>query len=260
MDSVIESPRAFTKLVHFVREEMMISRTWSRKSIAFSVAVAVLTVYSMVALASPGQKAPSGELSVSGQVTVNGQAAISGATVLSDSVVATGANSSATVSLGKLGRVELFPNSSVKLSFGNANISGALEAGRVQIATLAGVSSIVTTKDGAAVADASQAASFMVDIECGNTIVASQAGLVELRAAGKTTPVAAGSSESAGVPQPGTRCTRLTRADTFGKLSGGALAALLLAAGGAIAGAIWAASRNNNFNFGGNPIVISPSR
>ena len=86
----------------------MISRTWSRKSIAFSVAVAVLTVYSMVALASPGQKAPSGELSVSGQVTVNGQAAISGATVFSDSIVATGANSSATISIGKLGRVELF--------------------------------------------------------------------------------------------------------------------------------------------------------
>ncbi len=78
----------------------MISRTWSRKSIAFCIAVAVLSVYSMVALATPGQKAASGELSVSGQVTVNGQAAISGATVFSDSVVATAANSSATISLG----------------------------------------------------------------------------------------------------------------------------------------------------------------
>ena len=104
----------------------MISRTWSRKSIAFCVAVAILSVYSMVALATPGQKA-SGELSVSGQVTVNGQAAISGATVFSDSVIATAAGSSATVSLGKLGRVELFPNSTVKLSFGDGNISGALD-------------------------------------------------------------------------------------------------------------------------------------
>src|ERR1700704_1714333 len=108
---------------------MMISRTWSRKSIAFCVAVGVLSVYSMVALATP-QKA-SGELSVSGQVTVNGQAAISGATIFSDSVIATAANSSATVSLGKLGRVELFPNSSVKLSFGDSNISAALESGRI---------------------------------------------------------------------------------------------------------------------------------
>src|SRR5258707_10420082 len=211
---------------------MMISRTWSRKSIAFCVAVAVLSVYSMVALATP-QKA-SGELSVSGQVTVNGQAAISGATVFSDSVIATGANSSATISLGKLGRVELFPNTSVKLSFGDANISASLDAGRIQVATLTGTAAVVTAKDGAAVADAQQAATFMVDVECGNMIVASQGGLVELRSAGKMKAVAAGTSESAGTPQPGTRCTRLTKTESFGHLSGGALAALLLAAGGAV--------------------------
>jgi len=239
---------------------MMISRTWSRKSIAFFAAVAVLSVYSMVALATPGQKAASGELSVSGHVTVNGQAAISGATVFSDSVIATGANSSATISLGKLGRVELFPNTSIKLSFGAANISASLEAGRVQVATLAGTAAIVTAKDGAAVADAQQAATFMVDVECGNMIVASQGGLVELRAAGNTKAVAAGTSESAGTPQPGTRCTRLTKADSFGKLSGGALAALLLAAGGAVAAAIFATTHNNDLNFGGTVTVVSPTK
>ena len=51
----------------------MISKTLSRKCIAACVAVAVLSVYSMVVLASPGASAPSGELSISGQVTVNGQ-------------------------------------------------------------------------------------------------------------------------------------------------------------------------------------------
>ena len=145
----------------------MISRTWSRKSIAFCIAVAVLSVYSMVALASPGQKGPSGELSVSGQVTVNGQAAISGATVFSDSVIATAANSSATVSLGKLGRVELLPNTAIKLSFSDANISGSLEAGRVQVSTLAGTSAIVTTKDAAAVSDAHQAATLWLTSSAG---------------------------------------------------------------------------------------------
>jgi hypothetical protein len=239
---------------------MMISRTWSRKSIAFCVAVAILSVYSMVALATPGQKAASGELSVSGQVTVNGQAAISGATVFSDSTITTAAGSSAVVSLGKLGRVELFPNTTVKLSFGEANISGALAAGRVQVATTVGTSAIVTAKDGEAVANPAQAATFMVDVECGNMIVASQAGLVDLRAGGKTKPVAAGTSESAGTPQPGTRCTRLTRPDTLGGLSGGALAALLLAAGGAVAAAIIATTHNNDLNFGGSVVVISPTK
>jgi hypothetical protein len=250
----------FHKNFFSVREEMMISRTWSRKSIAFCAAVAVLSVYSMVALATPGQKAASGELSVSGQVTVNGQAAISGATVFSDSTITTAASSSAVVSLGKLGRVELFPNTTVKLSFTDGNISGALDAGRVQVATLAGTSAIVSAKDGSAVADAGQASTFMVDIECGNMIVASQAGMVELRAGGKAKAIAAGTSESAGTAQPGSRCTRLTKPDSFGHLSGGALAALLLAAGGAVAAAIIAVSHNDDLTFGGNVTVVSPTK
>jgi hypothetical protein len=239
---------------------MMISRTWSRKSLAFCVAVAVLSVYSMVALATSGQKAPSGELSASGQVTINGQAAISGATVFSDSVVATAQNSSAVVNLGKLGRVELMPSSSLKLSFGDSSISASLDAGRVRVSTMAGASAIVTTKDGAAVADASDASSFMVDVECGNTIVASQSGQVQLRTAEKTKPIAAGSQDSAGTAQPGTRCTRLTKTTSFGSLSGGALAALLLAAGGAVAVALIATTRNNDLNFNGGVTVISPTK
>ena len=176
-------------------------------------------------------------------------------------MIATAAGSTATINLGKLGRVELFPNSTLKLSFSDGNISGALDAGRVQVSTLAGTAATVTAKDGAAVANPSQAATFMVDVECGNMIVASQAGLVELRADGKTKAVAAGTSESAGTPQPGTRCTRLTRPDTFGGLSSGALAALLLAAGGAVAAAIIAATHDSNsFDFGGTPVVVSPSR
>jgi hypothetical protein len=239
---------------------MMISRNWSRKSIAFAVTIAVLSVYSMVALAKPGDQKNSGELSVSGQVTVNGQAAISGATVFSDSVIATAANSSAVVSLGKLGRVELLPNTSVRLTFGDGNISASLDSGRLQVATLAGTAAIVTTKDGAAVADASQAATFMVDVECGDMRVNSQAGLVDLRAGGKTVHIAAGTTETAGQAAPGTRCTRLKTEGMKG-IGGGALAALLLAAGGAVAAAILAGrSSNNDLNFGGSVTVISPTK
>jgi len=239
----------------------MISRNLSRKSIAFGLAVAVLSVYSMVVLATPGQKGPSGELSVSGQVTVNGQTAISGATVFSDSTVATAANSSAVVSLGKLGRVELLPNSSVKLSFTDSGIAALLDAGRVRVSTPAGVAATVTTKDGTAVADLAQAAAFTVDVECGNTIVATQAGLVQLNAGGAAKQIAAGNQDTAGTAAPGTRCTRLTRPDSFGHLGGGALAALLLAAGGAVAAAILAGrSDNNDLNFGGSVIVVSPTR
>ena len=242
----------------------MISRTWSRKSIAFCLAVAVLSVYSMVVLATPGQLGQTGtggELSASGQVTINGQNAISGATVFSDSTVTTAKGSSAVVSLGKLGRVELLPDTTMKISFNDTGITGRLESGgRVRVSIPAGISAVVTTKDASVVADNTQADAFSIDTECGNTIVATQVGRVELRAGDKTTQIAAGSQDTAGQAYPGTRCTRLKTEGMKG-IGGGALVALLLAAGGAIAAAILAGrSENNDLNFGGSVVVISPTK
>lgn len=240
----------------------MISRTWSRKSIAFCLAVAVLSVYSMVVLATPGQlgqTGASGELSVSGQVTVNGTNAISGATIFSDSTVQTAKGSSAVVSLGKLGRVELLPDTTMKISFNESGITTMLESGRTRVSTPAGVSAVVNTKDGSVVADNTQANAFTVDTECGNTIVATQVGKVELRAGSSVKQIAAGSQDTAGQAAPGTRCTRL-RTEGMKGIGGGALAALLLAAGGAIAAAILAGGDNNDLEFGGSVVVVSPTK
>jgi hypothetical protein len=237
---------------------MMNSRNWSRSVVTVCLAVAILCVYSMVALAAP-QK-PAGELSVVGEVSVNGANAISGATVFSDSTITTGQNSSAVVSLGKLGRVEVMPNSSLKLNFTESGVTGNLDSGKVRFSTSSGVAASVMTKDGTAVADNNAPNVFVVDVECGNTLVATQAGRVELRAGSAVKQIAAGSQDSAGAAQPGSRCTRLTQHTGFGALSGGALALLLLGIGGAIAAALLAANQGNDFNFGGNPIVISPSR
>jgi len=235
----------------------MISRTLSRKTIALALAVAVWSVSSMVALAA--QQGPTGDLSVVGEVTVNGTSAISGATVFSDSTVTTAKGSSAVVSLGKLGRVEVLPESSLKLSFNETGITAMLDSGRVRLSTSSGTGASVTTKDATAVADNSQPNVFLVDVECGNTQVSTQSGRVELRAGNTVKQIAAGSQDTAGQATPGTRCTRLAMPDMEG-LSGGALAALLLAAGGAILAAILASRENDEFEFGGNPIVISPAR
>lgn len=239
----------------------MIRKNWSRTPIALCLAIAILSVSSMVALAAPqqGQAVPSGDLSVVGQVSVNGASAISGATVFSDSTVTTAQGSSAVVSLGKLGRVELLPNSSAKLSFSETGVTATLESGRVRFSTPSGIASSVMTKDGTAVADANQPNVFLVDVECGDTRVSTQSGRVELRSGKSVKQIAAGSQDTAGQPAPGTRCTRLTTPAMSG-IGGGALAALLLAAGGAIAAAIIAARDDDEFNFGGTPIVISPSR
>lgn len=230
----------------------MINKTWSRKFVATFVAAAVLSVYSMLTLASPGAR--SGELSVSGDVTVNGQKVISGGTMFSDSVIVTAKGSSAVVSLGKLGRVEVMANTSVKLSFAGNSISGLLDAGSARVATPAGVSVNITTKDGSVLVDGSQATSFTVNTLNGNTAVATESGLAELRSGTTVTKIAAGSNGSAGTPQA------KSDDDDDHKLSGGALAALLLAAGGAIAAIVYATTHKNDLNFGGTVLVVSPTK
>jgi hypothetical protein len=230
----------------------MISKSWSRKPIAACVAVAVLSVYSMVVLAAPGLKA-SGELSVSGQVTVNGEKVISGGTLFSDSTINTANQSSASVSISKLGRVELSPNSSLRLSFADNSLTGILETGSASISTLAGITVNIVTKDGTVVVDGSQATSFTVNASRGRTSLATQTGLAQLRSGGSIKQVAAGESATAGTPNPqGDK-------DDEG-LSGRSMAILLLAVGGAVAAVIYAAVHNNDLNFGGSVTVVSPTK
>jgi hypothetical protein len=229
----------------------MINKTWSRKFLAMSVAAAVLSVSSMLTLASPGAR--TGELSVSGDVTVNGQKAISGGTIFSDSVIVTAKDSSAIVSLGKLGRVELMANTSVKLNFSDKSISGLLDSGRARVSTPAGVSVNLTTKDGSVMVDGSQATSFTANLENGNTMVNTDAGLAELRSGATVTKIAAGESGVAGTPQAKSD-------DDDHKLSGGALAAILLATGGAVAAILWSIHSKDNLSFGGTVVVVSPTK
>jgi ferric-dicitrate binding protein FerR (iron transport regulator) len=230
----------------------MISKTWSRKSIATVVAVAVLSVYSMVVLASPGAKA-SGELSVAGQVTVNGQKVISGGTFFSDSTISTAAQSTASVSISKVGRVELAPNTNLRLSFAENSITAMLETGSAQVATLTGKTVNLTTKDGTVVVDGSQATTFTVSATRGRTSVATLAGIAQFKAGGTVKQIAAGESATAGTPNP-------QGDDDDDGLSGGALAVLLLAVGGAVAGVLYAAFHNNDLNFGGSVTVVSPTK
>jgi len=233
----------------------MISKTWSRKPIAALVAVAILSVYSMVVLASPAAKAPSGELSIAGQVTVNGETAVSGGTVFSESIITTAEKSNATVNLSKLGRVELLPTSNLKLSFTDKSIMGLLENGTARVSTLAGTSVNFTTKDGVVVVDGSQATSFTVNVVKGITSLTTTSGVAQLHVGSAVKQVAAGESATAGTPNP-----KGDPGDDDDKMSGGELAALLLLGAGAVAGILYAALHNNDLNFGGTVVVVSPAK
>jgi ferric-dicitrate binding protein FerR (iron transport regulator) len=158
------------------------------------------------------------------------------------------------VSLGKLGRIELLANTSVRLSFADNNIMGLLDTGSARVSTPAGVSVNLTTKDGSVMVDGSQATTFSVNTENGNTAVSTESGLAELRSGKTVTKIAAGESGTAGTPEP------QAKGDDEGGLHGGALAAILLATGGAVAAIIWATRKKDDLNFGGTVIVVSPTK
>jgi hypothetical protein len=128
----------------------MNSKVWIRKALSMCLVVATIATYSMVALA--GSERVAGELSVSGKiingetpfVKVNGEAAQSGRSIFSSSTIATPENASATVNIGKVGKIELAPNTTLALSFDENGISGDLLAGRVTVLNSSDTVSIKT--------------------------------------------------------------------------------------------------------------------
>jgi hypothetical protein len=186
---------------------------------------------------------------------VNGENAVTGGTVFSESIIATAEKSNATVNLSKLGRVELSPATNMKLNFTEKSIGGLLENGTARISTLAGSSINIATKGGTVIVDGSQATSITIHVLKGVTYLTTHSGVAKLNMNGTVRTVGAGESATAGMPD-----AKTDPGDDDDRLSSGELAALILLGAGAAAGIIWAALHNNDLNFGGNAIVISPSK
>jgi hypothetical protein len=242
----------------------MFSKNLITRAITLFTAVAVWSAFSMVAFAAPNDVM--GEITTSGQVTVNGQSVATNSTLTSGSTIVTGTNSSATVNLGKNGRVEVLSNSSVTLKFTENTIIGMLVAGKVRVSNTAGVGTTVTTRNAMVIADTGQANTFGVDVGCADedrctqTYVETTAGLVTLRSGTTDKQVAAGTDATFGNPsqtgckpclRPGTAAPVITSG-----LGVGAIAALLLAAGGAI-GASVILNNGGETEIGNEAIVIS---
>lgn len=228
-----------------------------RKSITLMTLAAVWCVYSMVAFAVPVDS--SAEITVTGQVTINGQQAISNATVLSGSVISTGSNSSAVVSLGKLGRVEISADSSMTLNFGANNIIAIVDSGKVRVSASAGVATTATTKHATFIADSSQASNFGLEVECSHTHIDTTSGSVIMREGSNDKQVAAGSSATAGNMEQ-TGCKPCLRP---GSTPGPAFAGwpwLLLVAAGVAGAGIFLAGQEDDSDMGGGTVVVSPTR
>lgn len=234
----------------------MLGKNCFRKIFTSLTAVAVLCVYSTVALAIP--KDITGEITVTGQVTVNGITAVSNATLVSGSTIVTGPNSSAVVSLGKNGRVEISADSNIVLNFSANSIVGILSSGKARVSNAAGVATTITTKDATVIADSGQADVFTVEVECSHTHVDTTSGLVTMREGSSDRQIAAGTSATAGnLSQTG--CEPCLRPDSAPPVRFGGPWWLLLVGAGA-AGAAILLGRKTDTTIGGGTIIVSPTR
>ncbi len=225
----------------------------------------VCTYTAMAAVAAP--KPTDGGITITGQVTVNGEPAVSNSTIVSGSTITTGANSSAIISLGSRGKVELLSDSSIRLKFTDNTIVAMLSLGKIRVLNSAGVGATVSTRSGTVVADTGQANSFTVDvgcsddIKCSQTFVETTSGLVTLRSSSSVKQVAAGANAASGnISQTGCKPCMRPVCDSclpVAGLGGGAIAAILAAAGAAAFAAIWL-SRENDINTDGGVTIVSP--
>lgn len=240
----------------------MLGKKFVHKSLTLITAVAVWCVFS--AISAYAQSSLMGEVSVTGQVTVNGQTAVSNSTLVTGSTIVTGSNSSATVSLGKNGRVELLSDTTLTLKFTDNSIVGMLSAGKVRVSNASGIGTTVTTKNATVIADAGQANTFSVDVGCGNdekcsqTFVETTTGLAVLRTGNTDKQVAAGTDAVAGNPSQ-TGCQPCARPNSAPPVPIGGPWWLILLAGAAAGTAIILGSQTETEPDGG-VVVVSPVR
>jgi hypothetical protein len=233
----------------------MLGKNYLRKAVTLATTITVWSVYSMVALAVP-PKDLAGEITVTGQVTVNGQPAVSNSTILSGSTIVSGPDSTATVNLGKAGRVELGANSSLTLRFTDDSIIGIVSQGKIRVSNAAGVATTFTTKDTTVIADAGQADSFALEVECSHTHVDTMAGIVTMREGTNDKQVVAGTNAVAGnLSQTG--CQPCLRPNSAPPIPIGGWWMLLITA--AIVPLIIFTTPNDNTP-GGDIVVVSPNR
>jgi hypothetical protein len=235
----------------------MLGKNTVRKFVTLTTVAAVWCVYSMVAFALPVDSA--GEITVTGQVTVNGQPAVSNSTLLSGAVIGTGNASSAVVSLGKLGRVEILADSNLTLRFTDSSIVAILTTGKARISNSAGVATTITTKDTTVIADSGQADNFLVEVECSHTHVDTTTGVVTMRIGSTDKQVVAGSTAVAGnLVQQG--CAPCLRPNSAPPVAVAGFPWLILLAAGAAGLGIWLGTRHDDTTNSGGVNIISATR
>lgn len=140
-----------------------------------------------------------GEVTAARQTSVNGTATrSSGMTVFSNSRIKTGDGGSATVSLGKRGRVELGAKTDLTLQYANAVFGGNLLAGRMVFSLPAGIALALNTPKGVVKADGLQPTVVSIETGTEKMKVVAHLGEAKVVANGKTETVMSGEEVAIG--------------------------------------------------------------
>jgi hypothetical protein len=126
-------------------------------AIALFLVFAVTQVYVQASLvASTARNTKGATALVSGKlatrngslIKLNGNDVGAGTTILSGAQIQTPTGIGATVQLGALGKVDLAPETSLMLSFGQSNVDVKLDSGYVVLTTMKGIDGTMTTPNG----------------------------------------------------------------------------------------------------------------
>lgn len=168
-----------------------------------------ITLYVVIGIfvmtfSSLSQKAQrvAGDLWLTGTVTLNGTSVASGVTVFNSNQVRTARGSSATVNLGRLGRIKLEPESEMVLQFDNSLIGGTQLAGLIAISANKGVKSKVSTPHVLVEADGAEVGLISIDVKPEYTCVVVNRGNVRLTSGQKVVTLRQGEALSFDIRGP----------------------------------------------------------
>jgi hypothetical protein len=205
-------------------------------------AALLLSVASTAAQAQTDNKAINqaiGEIAAARQASVNGMATRSaGMTVFSNSRIKTGESGSATVSLGKRGRVELGAKTDLTLQYANAALSGTLHAGRLVLSVPAGIALALNTPKGLVKSDGLQPTVVSLETGTEKMKVVAHLGEAQIVANGKTETVTSGEEVAIGSQTRGEgfQRRRLVAASLVGAGAGAGIGVASAGAAGQTAG------------------------
>jgi hypothetical protein len=163
-----------------------VGRSLYTRLVVFTCLVSLMGVHQILGFALSNAGVASAEILVSGPsdngekpfVMVNGDRAFTGRTFFSNGTVATTESSSATISLGRLGRIELAPSTSLTLSFSEGRISGTLSKGQINVSNVDGVAVTIATPNDSVKNEGSSASHFAVNVTDQRTGVSVKKGTV----------------------------------------------------------------------------------